>query len=445
MAPRNGFKRVSLSEEPLFMTPAQSSHVKHEESATPSLKRIKLDPVTSSSSPTPAPPARQLSKNAKDKVAKVEAIMRGSLWPQLERPTPQECQEVHDLLSEVHGKPSRPARLVDRENAPAGCGEVPNVLDALVRTILSQNTTSANSTAAKQALDLKYGRANYRAVLNGTVTELAETIKTGGLQGTKSKCIHGLLRVLDEREGGKGSLDMDYLHSMDPWEAMKEMVSLGGVGLKTAACVVLFCLQKPCFAVDTHVHRITTTLGWANPGSPDDVFHHLENRIPDDLKYGLHSLLVRHGRGCVKCSADGKTSMDFVDRCPIEHLVKKSVWKGKGKGKGTGRVTGSKMVKTEDNVVKMQIEEEEPGVKVKEETATPPRRAKTNIAQRNTTVVVEIPAGRRSSTRRTTVKIEDDSLPLTSRAGPSTRKIRGEASFDRDEAEMGGAMHGLDG
>lgn len=73
-----------------------------------------------------------------------------SPFPTFQRPTPEECRVVLELLSEGRpgGLPARPDELVDREGGPAGCGSVPLVLDALVRTILSQNTTSSNSTVS---------------------------------------------------------------------------------------------------------------------------------------------------------------------------------------------------------------------------------------------------------------------------------------------------------
>lgn len=88
------------------------------------------------------------------------------------------------------------------------------MLDALVRTLLSQNTTSKNSTAAKNAMDEEYGRADYRAVLRGGEERLAETIKCGGLAKVKAKAIIKILERIDERGGGKGELSLDYLHEM---------------------------------------------------------------------------------------------------------------------------------------------------------------------------------------------------------------------------------------
>ncbi|GAA5917348.1 hypothetical protein JCM6882_001089 [Rhodosporidiobolus microsporus] len=320
--------------------------------------------------PTPATSTTPLSAAAQKKISlyttQRAAPGGGTPFPQWPHPTPDEAQEVCDLLASVHGMPQRPGVLVDREEAAAGCGQVPDVLDALIRTTLSQNTTSKNSTAAKRQMDTVYGRAAYRAVLDGGEAKLEETIRCGGLAKNKAKAIMGVLRRCEERnvekggKAGEGELSLDWLHEMSDEDAMKQLISFDSIGIKTASCVLLFCLGRDSFAVDTHVHRITNWLGWTpqngsvysssssssaaksslddadekptftrltsttNPPTRDQTFYHLDAVLPAELKYPLHSLLVRHGRGCVKCSANGVTSQDFVDTCPIEHLVSKS-------------------------------------------------------------------------------------------------------------------------
>jgi len=87
------------------------------------------------------------------------------------------------------------------------------------------------------------------------------------------------------------------------------MISFQGVGPKTASCVLLFCLQRESFAVDTHVHRITGLLGWRPAKATRDQTHtHLDVRIPDEDKYGLHILFVSHGKKCPECGAGGKST-----------------------------------------------------------------------------------------------------------------------------------------
>lgn len=71
--------------------------------------------------------------------------------------------------------------------------------------------------------------------------------------------------------------------------------------------------------IASHVHRISTSLGWLPAKSTaEQAFFHLDSRIPADLKYSLHQLFVRHGRGCRKCSSNGVVSMDFVAECALE-------------------------------------------------------------------------------------------------------------------------------
>ena len=103
-------------------------------------------------------------------------------------------------------------------------------------------------------------------------------------------------------------------------------MQLPGVGVKTAACVVLFCLRKPSFAVDTHVLRMAGWLGWIPARtSLSDAFHHLDATVPDPLKYALHQLFIKHGQTCVRCSASTSEGGDgwAACVCPLEELLKR--------------------------------------------------------------------------------------------------------------------------
>src|SRR5262249_39259321 len=75
-----------------------------------------------------------------------------------------------------------------------------------------------------------------------------------------------------------------------------------GVGLKTAACVLVFAMGRAAFPVDTHVHRVATRLGWL-PASTTATDAHaaLRSIVPADIRYDLHLALIAHGRG--RCAA----------------------------------------------------------------------------------------------------------------------------------------------
>ncbi|RMD44130.1 hypothetical protein DV735_g1032, partial [Chaetothyriales sp. CBS 134920] len=252
-----------------------------------------------------------------------------SPFPDFEHPTAEECRLAHGILQKQHGARVRPETVVARPDR-AGCGDSPCVLDALVRTILSQNTSDANSTRAKKSMDQVYGGDNngndnddyWHRIVTGGQAKLQEAIKCGGLSAVKSKVILSILTQTMEKHG-RYSLD-HLLNSSDTAlsneEVMAELISFRGVGPKTASCVLLFCLQRDSFAVDTHVHRITGLLGWRPKSATRDETHqHLDVRIPDEDKYGLHVLLVTHGRECDECKAGGRN----LGKCELRRAFTK--------------------------------------------------------------------------------------------------------------------------
>ncbi|CAG8187168.1 unnamed protein product [Penicillium olsonii] len=300
-----------------------------------------------------------------------------SPFPELARPTPEECEEVNRLLSSVHGEVTAPATIPEPSLTVTGCGEVPSVLDALIRTLLSGATTGKNSAMAFNGLVNRFGilsdgigkgSVNWEAVRQATVKDVFEAIKRGGLADIKSKNLKAILDIVHEDNqkrrnvlldaeskdntvpklvtdkaemdkkyeiacADQNFLSLNHLHNLSAEEAMTDLIKYPGIGPKTAACVVLFCLQRPCFAVDTHIFRLCRWLGWV-PSKATEVtaFSHLEVRIPDHLKYSLHQLFIRHGKSCPRCRAiTGESSDGWENGCVIDHLVTRT-----GKRKGTG-------------------------------------------------------------------------------------------------------------
>lgn len=102
--------------------------------------------------------------------------------------------------------------------------------------------------------------------------------------------------------------------------AIEELISYKGVGPKTASCVLLLCLHRASFAVDTHIYRITELLGWRpQKASREETQAHLEVRVPGEDKYGLHMLMITHGRECHECRAGGKD----LRKCELRKAFRK--------------------------------------------------------------------------------------------------------------------------
>lgn len=241
-----------------------------------------------------------------------------SPFPDFARPTAAECKQAHRILASLHGERVRPAQVVAPTDR-SGCGDSSSVLDALVRTILSQNTSDRNSTRAKMSMDSVYGGSDkWDAIVQGGQAKLQKAIESGGLSVQKSKAILAILHQVKEKYG---VYSLDHLFAASNEDAMREMLAFHGVGPKTASCVLLFCLGRESFAVDTHVHRITGLLGWRPRDCTREETHaHLDARIPDEDKYGLHILLVSHGKRCDECKAAGKN----LGRCELRKSFRRA-------------------------------------------------------------------------------------------------------------------------
>ncbi|KAI0823478.1 DNA glycosylase [Trametes gibbosa] len=298
----------------------------------PKIKRPRSpSPAALGDTGTPGPSSPHKAKKLKLLASHTVA----SPFPDFPHPTPAEAAQVHALLSSTHPDLAARPRVPSEENDSAWtCGSVPNVLESLVGTILSQNTSARNSTAAKRGLDAAFGRNNFAAIAAADKADVVEAIRTGGLANKKAGVIQKILEEVHKRHGayslqhlagmapaacadadvkGKGKTGGGggALRAVSDEEAMQELVSYDGVGPKTASCVLLFCLGRSSFPVDTHVFRLSRLLGWV-PQKADRVTAqaHLELTIPDGLKYGLHVLMVGHGRRCKGCKggSGGKTS-----------------------------------------------------------------------------------------------------------------------------------------
>lgn len=207
------------------------------------------------------------------------------------------------------------AAICRRLRAEYGPVEPPDqgpVLDELIATILSQNTSDSNSDAAYEELRRRFD--GWDAVRRAPAARIARAIRCAGLSQQKAPRIKEVLqRIYKER----GSLSLDFLGSLPTPEAMDYLRSFPGVGPKTAACVLLFACRRPVLPVDTHVHRVSGRLGLIGRGVDAARAHErLGQIVPPALVLDFHIQLIRHGRA--RCSAQKPDCEDcpLVDLCP---------------------------------------------------------------------------------------------------------------------------------
>lgn len=185
---------------------------------------------------------------------------------------------IAQILETVYGRP-----LENKDLDP---------LDELIGTILSQSTSNINSHRA--FANLKASFPDWEKARAADPENIAEAIKSGGLATVKSVVIKNILNEIKDRTG---SLSLSFLKNIPTAEAMEFLISLKGVGPKTARCVLLFACRKPVFPMDTHIFRIARRLELIPEKCSDAQAHQiLEPLIPPEKHLSLHINLIHHGR-----------------------------------------------------------------------------------------------------------------------------------------------------
>ncbi|MBN1179996.1 MAG: endonuclease III [Anaerolineae bacterium] len=180
-----------------------------------------------------------------------------------------------------------------------------DAVESLVLTILSQNTNDVNRDRAFAQLRERF--PTWEAVRDAPEEAVVDAVRPAGLAPTKAPHIQIALRRLTEEQG---RIDLAFLEALSVDEAREWLVSLPGVGPKTAAIVLLFAFGKPAFPVDTHVHRVTRRLGLIPETAGREKAHVLlEALVPPEIYYPFHLNLIEHGRAichartpeCARC------------------------------------------------------------------------------------------------------------------------------------------------
>jgi endonuclease-3 len=187
-------------------------------------------------------------------------------------PNRARVRRIRDRLREVYGRPAAPPHRMG--------------LDELILTVLSQSTNDRNRDVAFLRLRRRFD--GWEAVRDAPNEEVEAAIRPGGISKVKSRRIQDILRALGGRDG---VLDGPHLEDRD------FLLSLPGVGRKTAACVLLFAYGQREIPVDTHVSRVGTRLGLFEEKAKFEEMHDQMLAItPRGQELEFHVNLLRHGR-----------------------------------------------------------------------------------------------------------------------------------------------------
>ena len=174
------------------------------------------------------------------------------------------------------------------------------VLIACILSLRTQDTTTGPASDRLFA-----AAATPPAMLELPARRIAKLIYPVGFYRTKARVILGICRDLLERFGGRVPDTID------------ELLTLKGVGRKTANLVVTMGYGKPGICVDTHVHRISNRLGYVKTRNPEETEMALRGKLPRRYWIGYIDLLVSFGQNiCVPISP--RCSL-----CPVAALCRR--------------------------------------------------------------------------------------------------------------------------
>lgn len=200
----------------------------------------------------------------------------------------------------------------------ADLGNLLDPLDETVFILLSRQTRDTVYRRVFGQLRNRYPR--WLDVLGADLAEVERILAPAGLHRQRAKQLYELLKAVakanEEREVGPsarvaGDLTLDFLNDLDDAAAERFLVSLPGIGKKSARCVLAYALDRPAFAVDTHVHRIFSRLNLTESQGRKADHDPYQNIVPQRLRKRLHINLVHHGRAVCR------TENPVCSACPL--------------------------------------------------------------------------------------------------------------------------------
>jgi endonuclease-3 len=176
-----------------------------------------------------------------------------------------------------------------------------NPLELLVSTVLSAQCTDERVNKVTKTLFKKYRSAKDYA--RADLSELETDIRSTGFFRNKAKSIKGICTVLEEKFSGEVPANLE------------DLVSMPGIGRKTANVVLAEAFDIPGITVDTHVLRLTKLIGLSKSTDPTKVEFDLMEIVPKEKWRLFSNLLILHGRAVCIARRPRHKECKIVDLC----------------------------------------------------------------------------------------------------------------------------------
>lgn len=200
------------------------------------------------------------------------------------------------------------SRLAKQRPVPKIELDYVNPYTLLVAVVLSAQTTDVGVNKATVKLFEKVKTPEAMVALGEE--KLKEHIRTIGLFNAKAKNVIALSKKLVEAFGGKVP------------KTREELMTLPGVGRKSANVVLNVAFGEPVIAVDTHIFRVANRTGLAHGETPDEIEEGLMNVVPKKRLHQAHHWLVLHGRYVCKAKKPDCPNCVVRDLCAYKDKTK---------------------------------------------------------------------------------------------------------------------------
>ena len=157
-----------------------------------------------------------------------------------------------------------------------------NIYELTISVVLSAQTTDRQVNAVTPQLFKRY--KNFKELGQANINDVEQIIKSTGFYHTKAKNIIALSAAITERFVGSAP------------KTREELMTLPGVGRKSANVILSIGYDIPALAVDTHVTRLANRLGFIVSDDPDKVELAITALIPPEDWKRAHVVLINHGR-----------------------------------------------------------------------------------------------------------------------------------------------------
>ena len=189
-----------------------------------------------------------------------------------------------------------------------------DLFEFIIGVLLSQNTSDKNAIRAYNNLLSNLGSVTPEKILMKKPEEIALLIKPAGTHFQRAKRIIELAKIFSDNEFV--SKLVNRIKNSTVEEGRKILMSLPGVGEKTADIVLLMYFGKPVFPVDTHIRRVTKRLGYVKKNNYETISRWWMSQLEPRDYLIAHLLLITHGRKTFKARKPK------CRECPIKDLCK---------------------------------------------------------------------------------------------------------------------------